>query len=276
MHAIGHSLAQYLNQPSKHHTSVSTCTPERLFATLQKGDVLLVEGNTRFSSTIKYLTQSTWSHATLYMGVEAGAKADDIANAMLIEADVVEGVRKIPLTTYAHMHTRICRPQGLNAAEINEVVNLVISRVGNTYDLKNVFDLARYLVQNPPLPVRWRRRMLAIGSGEPTQAICSSLIAQAFQSVRYPILPEIFSVTNAAVKDDGDQKTGKASNKTGGNLPRQHGCKEYMHVRHFSLFVPRDFDISPYFHIVKPTIEDGFDPHGLSWLEGDEAPNTPA
>lgn len=33
--------------------------------------------------------------------------------------------------------------------------------------------------------------MIALGSGEPTKAICSTLIARAFQSIRYPILPQI-------------------------------------------------------------------------------------
>jgi len=35
---------------------------EKLTACLQAGDVLLVEGQTRVSVAIKYLTQSTWSH----------------------------------------------------------------------------------------------------------------------------------------------------------------------------------------------------------------------
>ena len=34
---------------------------------------------------------------------------------------------------------------------------------------------------------------------------------------------------------------------------------EILHIRHHSLFAPRDFDLSPYFKIVKPTIEFGFD-----------------
>jgi hypothetical protein len=36
--------------------------------------------------------------------------------------------------------------------------------------------------------------MLAIGSGDPTTAICSTLIAAAFGSVHYPILPQIVSI----------------------------------------------------------------------------------
>jgi hypothetical protein len=38
-----------------------------------------------------------------------------------------------------------------------------------------------------------------------------------------------------------------------------------MHIRHHSLFVPRDFDVSPYFRIIKPTIETRFDFRTLKW-----------
>jgi hypothetical protein len=39
------------------------------------------------------------------------------------------------------------------------------------------------------------------------------------------------------------------------------------------LFVPRDFDVSPYFSIVKPSLAAGFDPRSLAWHEkaGDAA-----
>lgn len=67
----------------------------------------------------------------------------------------------------------------------------MVERIGCTYDMRNIIDLARFLLPTPPVPVRWRRQMIALGSGEPTRAICSTLIAQAFQSVRYPILPSI-------------------------------------------------------------------------------------
>ena len=43
-----------------------------LARTLEPGDMLLVEGNTRLSAVIKYLTQSTWSHAALYIGDALG------------------------------------------------------------------------------------------------------------------------------------------------------------------------------------------------------------
>lgn len=128
------------------------------------------------------------------------------------------------------------------------------SPFGQQYDLKNIVDLARYLLPNPPVPTRWRRRMLALGSGDPTRAICSTLIAGAFDSVRYPILPIIETLPAVDL-------LGKTRNAS---------VREILHVRHHSLYVPRDFDVSPYFQIVNPTIEAGFDHHRLVWsAEGD-------
>jgi hypothetical protein len=41
-------------------------------------------------------------------------------------------------------------------------------------------------------------------------------------------------------------------------------AREVLHIRHHSLFTPRDFDVSPYFAIIKPTLELGFDPHKMT------------
>ena len=60
--------------------------------TLREGDVLLVAGSSTLSTAIKYLTQSTWSHAALYVGdALAGPDSGDDPPA-LIEADMIEGV----------------------------------------------------------------------------------------------------------------------------------------------------------------------------------------
>ena len=106
--------------------------------------------------------------------------------------------------------------------------------------MKNITDMLRFFLPTPPVPVRWRRRLLAFGSGDPTRAICSSLIAQAFQRIRYPILPVITREFRADA------------------LARSQRS-EILHIRHHSLYAPRDFDLSPYFHVVKPTLEAGFD-----------------
>ena len=230
---------------------------------MQKGDVLLVEGTSRFSSAIKYLTQSSWSHAALYIGDVLGEPVDGVESCVLLEADVETGVRAVPLSAYTNWHCRICRPVGLSPQEIDQLVGYAVQRLGLQYDLKNILDLLRYLIRTPPVPTRFRRRMLALGSGDPTRAICSSLIAQAFQSVHYPILPERYLRRN-------------------GDADCEDCYEEVLRTRHHSLFTPRDFDISPYFRIVKPMIEEGFDHHQLNWLKEDSlqsispAPANPA
>ena len=82
---------------------------------------------------------------------------------VVVDVDVVEGVRTIPLSAFAGMHTRICRPVGLSEAEIDALVAFMLERRGITYDLKNIVDLARYFVRTPPLPGSLRRRALSLG-----------------------------------------------------------------------------------------------------------------
>jgi hypothetical protein len=50
--------------------------------------------------------------------------------------------------------------------------------------------------------------------------------------------------------------------------------KEILHIRHHSLYAPRDFDVSPFFAIVKPTIETGFDYKQMTWAR-EEPQNEP-
>ncbi|HEY6865167.1 MAG TPA: YiiX/YebB-like N1pC/P60 family cysteine hydrolase [Burkholderiales bacterium] len=243
---IGTRLARYLSEPRRQGTQIAVDPPAMLAAALRPGDVLLVEGNTRISVAIKYLTQSTWSHATLYIGDALGPAAPGEEPKVLIEADVVDGVRAVPLSAYAKMHTRICRPVGLSAGDLAKVIGYAVARIGHRYDMKNVLDLARFLLPTPPVPVRFRRRLIAFGSGDPTRAICSTLIAQAFQSVGYPILPDVIQ-----------EKTGD---------PACMDCyRETLRIRHYSLYTPRDFDISSYFEVVKPMLAAGFDYHKVAW-----------
>ena len=246
---IGRLIAERIEAPASGYEPFTPSDPETLRRTLKPADVLLIEGNQKVASAIKYLTQSTWSHAALYIGDVLGNPADGGEPLALLEANVGQGVVAVPLSKYASFNTRVCRPVGLSADEQRQVVDFALARLGNTYDTRNIVDLARYLFPTPPVPVRWRRRMIAIGSGEPTRAICSTLIAQAFQSVRYPILPRIERVPqHQRVESD-------------------YSREEILHIRHHSLFAPRDFDLSPYFQIVKPTIEGGFDHRRLRWAD---------
>jgi hypothetical protein len=199
-------------------------------------------GNNHLSGIIKYLTQSTWSHAALYVGPVAGAKTRDGEPHVLIEANIGEGVVSAPLSKYFRYHTRICRPIGLTELDCDKVCRYAMDRIGLAYDLKNIIDLLRYLF---PLPVlrRWRRRLIALGSGDPSRIICSALIAQAFESVYYPIMPGITWVESESVQ------------------------RELLEIRHSSLYAPRDFDISPYFEVLKPTIATGFGSRWMGWAD---------
>jgi hypothetical protein len=250
--ALGALLARYLNARAHGPYPHPAADLDAMRLLLQPADVVLVEGNRRISGAIKYLTQSTWSHAALYVGDRAGIDAEG-STCALVEADTDHGVRAFPLDELDGYHLRICRPVGLSAEDTHRVIDYVLAKIGDRYDLKNVFDLARYLLPTPPVPMPWRRRMLALGSGDPTRAICSTLIAQAFQSVGFPILPII--------------------NAEAASMPDCRDCmREIYHIRHHSLFVPRDFDVSPYFLVIKPSLSHVFDYRALAWAESGPNP----
>lgn len=248
MDALGRRLADRLRKPSSGAEPYTHANVAALRRTLRPGDVLLVEGATRIATAIKYLTQSTWSHAALYVGDALEDRDADGEALALVEVNLGEGCVAAPLSKYECFNTRICRASGLSDADRQSVVAFMTGSLGLRYDMKHIFDLARYLIPTPPVPVRWRRRMLAFGSGDPTRAICSSLIAQAFQRIRYPILP----VITHEFRTDARARAQR---------------REILHIRHHSLYTPRDFDLSPYFQIVKPTLAEGFDHRRLIWSE---------
>ncbi|MFQ5548434.1 MAG: YiiX/YebB-like N1pC/P60 family cysteine hydrolase [Woeseia sp.] len=234
-------LVRYLTGKARNYEPFAVSTPETLESVLQVADIILVEGNQRFSTAVKYLTQSTWSHAAIYVGRREDLAGLSPDTPSLIEADLQNGVIAAPLAKYAQFNTRICRPAGLDAVDRDRVARFMVDSIGMDYDLKNVIDLARYLIPTPPVPDRWRRSMLALGSGDPTRVICSTRIAQAFQSVGYPILPRVEHLTEQQCETC------------------RESVREILHIRHHSLFTPRDFDVSPYFAVIKPTVEHGFD-----------------
>src|SRR5215467_13866201 len=111
---IGKLIAGYLEKEVPGYEPFTPSDPDHLRGDMQPGDVLLVEGNSRISGIIKYLTQSTWSHAALYVGPVAGAMEPDGEPHVLVEAYIGEGVTTAPLSKYFSYHTRICRPVGLS------------------------------------------------------------------------------------------------------------------------------------------------------------------
>lgn len=240
--AVGRQVIGYLTQDVRREPLVSV-DPEMLRASLDVGDVLLIAGRSRVAAFIRRMTSSIWSHAVLYVGDMLDVYEPDGEPHVLVEMELGVGCASAPLSKYAAEQTRICRPFDLDLKEREQVARYCILRLGYEYDVKNVFDLMRYLTPLPFISSACGRRVLMLGSGLPTRAICSSLIARAFEQVRYPILPRIETVT-----DEGARR-------------------EILHIRHHSLYMPRDFDISPYFEVVKPTLRHGFDYRAVVWAE---------
>ncbi|MFY9693840.1 MAG: lipo-like protein [Xanthobacteraceae bacterium] len=247
LHVLGRVIVRYLEKPARGYEPFFPSNMDAVRRLLRPGDVLLIEGNSHLAGVIKYLTHSTWSHAALYVGPIKGKTAANGEPHVLVESNIGEGVVSACLSRYSQYHTRICHPIGLSPEDLVNVCTYATDRIGLTYDLRNILDLGRYLIPLP-VPQRWRRRMVALGSGGPTKFICSALIASAFQAVRYPILPKTTELGSKAAR------------------------REILAIRQSTLYMPRDFDLSPYFAVVKPTIELGFDYKCLHWIDLPKSP----
>jgi hypothetical protein len=211
------------------------CDFEKIRFELRIADVILAEGRNKASRIIKHITQSTWSHAALYIG-----RLYDIDDAnlrthirkyykgppeeqLIIESVMGEGTIITPLSEYKGHHVRICRPRGLPREDAQKVIAFAVNHLGMRYSLRHIFDLARFLFPWSILPRRWRSSLFTHNALKPTEEICSLLIARAFLSVRFPITPEI--------REDSEHVT--------------------LVSRDPRLFTPKDFDYSPFFDIIK-------------------------
>lgn len=199
-------------------------------------DVLLIEGRSRVSEIIRSITQSPWTHAVLYVG-----HPDEIENSelremakrqserysstqLIIESDMGIGTVISPLEKYRGEHIRILRPVGLLKEDAQKVITFALRRLGTHYNIRHIFDLARFLFPWSIFPRRWRSSLFQRNALKPTQEVCSSMIASAFESVNFPILP--------LVREDEKKKL------------------ELIH-RNPNLYTPSDFDYSPYFAVIK-------------------------
>ncbi len=228
-------LVAYLTAEVKLQARRVRCDPALLKDQLRPGDVVLVEGHARISQVIMYLTQSSWSHAAIYVGdalLRWGGPAAEAALQrfgpeaahLLVESDLREGVICVPIGKYQEHNLRICRPRGLAPGTLERVLAEVFLHLGVRYDRRNIFDLARYLTPFHLLPRRFRRRPLYLGSSSSREIICSALLAKAFYKAGFPIEAPV----------------------PGGEAPG-HGLVQ----RHPSYIMPRDFDLSAQFEIVK-------------------------
>lgn len=216
------------------HTPLSDF--ERIRHEIKLCDVLLVEGRSRVSDVIKVITQSSWSHAVLYIGrlhdIEDPQLRERLGNyyhgnadkQLIIESELGMGTIVRELTNYETEHLRICRPRGLGYSDSQKVLNFSIGKLGTTYNVRQIFDLARFLFPWTIMPRKWRSTLFSARPGRSTQTVCSTMIAEAFSSIQFPILPLVKSV---------------------------EGDRVQLYMRNPKLCTPSDFDYSPYFDIIK-------------------------
>lgn len=209
---------------------------ERTRYEIKPGDVILVEGRTRVSDVIKAITQSCWSHAALYIGrvheIEDPLMRQRVKEyfdgqpdvQLIIESELGYGTIVRPLSAYDRDHLRICRPRDLTFPDAQKVIAYAISRLGTDYDVRQIFDLMRFLIPWIIMPRRWRSSLFTSHAGQTTKTVCSTMIAEAFGSIQYPILPLVKRSENHEVK---------------------------IYRRNQKLCTPSDFDYSPYFDIIK-------------------------
>ena len=216
-------------------TGVPPCDFDRLCFEIRPCDVLLVEGRSRVSEVIKTITQSVWTHSALYIGrmVDIRDKTvrehvswlydGDPEDHLIIEPLLGEGTIVSPLKKYATEHLRICRPTGLSHTDAQKVIENAVDHLGHEYDVQQILDIYRFLLPYHFIPRRWRSSLFEHNAGESTRTVCSTMIANAFSSVHFPILPVVHKSDN--------------------------GYRLYK--RNTLLYTPRDFDYSPYFEIIK-------------------------
>ena len=209
---------------------------ERLSHELKPCDVILVEGRSRISDIIRWLTNSPWTHAALYIGriydiEDEGlrAKIREIydgapSDRLIIESELGYGTVVRPLSVYRDEHLRLCRPSRLSHKDSSQVVQYAASQIGLDYDVRQIFDLMRFLLPWYILPKRWASTLFRQNSHRPAKTVCSTMIADSFGNVNFPILPLVKH------SDQGETQ---------------------LFRRNPRLCTPSDFDYSPYFEVIK-------------------------
>ena len=209
---------------------------DRLCYEIRPGDILLVEGRTRVSNVIKMITQSPWTHAMIYIGRLYDITDENVRNQvrstynfgpeqqLVVEALLGHGTIITPLLDYAHEHLRICRAKGMSPSDSQKVISYTINHLGSDYDVRQLLDLARFMFPYGILPRRWRSSLFTHNVGGPTRTVCSTMLAEAFDSIKFPILPFTEKTQDGRIR---------------------------LLQKNPRLFTPKDFDYSPYFEIIK-------------------------
>lgn len=217
------------------------CDFERILYEIKPCDVLLIEGRSVVSNTIKQITQSAWTHSCIYIGRIHDIEDENLQKIvqkhyqgpphkqLIIESLLGKGLICSPIDIYKGYHIRISRPRNLTRKDAQKVLSYIFHKLGAEYNIRQLYDMWRFFVPWSIFPRRWRSSLFENPNSPSARTVCSTVIAEAFQSVHFPILP--------LVKRKGE-----------------HGIELYQ--LNPKMLTPKDFDYSPYFDIIKyPFIE---------------------
>ncbi len=209
---------------------------DRVKQEIRPCDVILIEGHNTVARVIQQVTLSPWAHSALYLGrseeITDPVMSERIAalpwvepnTQILIEGYLGHGTILNPLEFYRSYSIRICRPRGLLRSDAQHVIAAALEHWGAPYDIVQVLDLARFLMPWSFIPKRWRSSLFSYHPGAQTKTVCSTMIAESFSRVKFPILPLIKVNRNGSIE---------------------------LYQRNPKLYTPKDFDSSPYFEILK-------------------------
>ncbi|HEY3487157.1 MAG TPA: YiiX/YebB-like N1pC/P60 family cysteine hydrolase [Gammaproteobacteria bacterium] len=227
-------MVKWLTEEPSARNGMPLSDYDRLRYEIRFCDVLLVEGRSRVSGIIQSLTLSPWTHAAIYIGqlhtIDDPQLREKILNhypakpeeQLIIEALLGQGTIVAPLAKYRNDHVRICRPTAISRKDAQTVVAHAAGRLGTQYDIRHLLDLARFFFPYRLLPRHWRSSLF--GKTQTAKTVCSTMLAEAFSSARFPVRPIL-------------QRTEDGRLKVSNRNPK--------------LYTPNDFDFSPYFDIIK-------------------------
>lgn len=233
---IWQHIVDWLNNESYESMVREIFDFDQLLEDVRPADVILVEGKARVSEVIKMVTLSPWTHAAIAIGSLDSIRdpamrktisehyQGDPSEPLVVESLLGHGTVLNPLSRYRGQHLRVCRAIKLSRKDRKKVTSFALEHLGLDYDVRQLLDLARLMFPYGILPRKWRSTLFGHNAGKPTQIVCSSMIARCFQHIQYPILPII--------------KTGEDD-------------QVRFYKRNFRLFVPADFDYSPFFNVIK-------------------------
>ena len=116
---------------------------------------------------------------------------------------------------------------------MKRIISQLIGKLGMRYDDQNIIAIALMALQSAFRPGSKRTLRACLGNCNDYEVICSGMIAQAFQSVGYPIVP--------ALRPHAEGEVFSTKNPYGAGLI----------MRHYTQITPKDFDLSPNFEIIK-------------------------